>query len=170
VGSDAFADFTESTSDPLERRIAAEFWRWLSLPEAERFEVVSDRSALALAIEHYMCGVFRYDKSGRSAGWWCDGAIGLSISQLAPAVFRIVGAAYWAKSGHGSSPFFLAPFELEFYFDATEKLEAERIIVRFGATDEFGEIDRVPYDANPARVIRDRPTENRDWAFAVELS
>lgn len=166
----AFADSIESTSDPLERRIAAELWRWSSLSETDRSAIRSPQSQLAGAIEFYLCGAFHHENSAPSRFWWCDGADELSIAEISPTAFLIVGAAYWAKSGHGSSPFYLAPFELEFYFHCAGDLDAERAIIRFGSMDELREIECVRYDVNPTGIVQNRPTRNADWAFAIELT
>lgn len=125
---------------------------------------------LASAIEFYLCGAFHRKNSAPSGGWWCDGVIGLSIVQLAPTAFQLIGAAYWAKTGHRSSPFYMAPFELELYFRSAGDLDAERVIVRFGSTDEFGQIECFDIDRYPGRIVQKRPTRDEDWAFAIELS
>ncbi len=125
---------------------------------------------LAGAIEFYLCGAFHYDNSAQSRRWWCDGIVELSITELAPIAFLIVVAAYWAPSAHRSSPFYLAPLELELYFHSPGDLDAERTIIRFGYIDRFGDINRVRYDANAIGIVQNRPTSNQDWAFAIELS
>lgn len=164
-----FAESLESTSDPLERAIATELWRWSSLSTEDRAEISSPESELAGAIEFFLCDAFHYKNSAPSSGWWCDGVNELSITELGPTSFLIVGAAYWAKSGGKSSPSHLAPFELEIYFDSTGDLDAKRTIIRFGKVDHFGEIRRVPYDADAWRIVRERPTSDSEWAFAIEL-
>jgi hypothetical protein len=166
----AFAESLESTSDPLERAIATELWRWSSLSTEDRPEISSPESELAEAIEFYLCDAFQRKNSSPSPGWWCDGVIELSITELGPTNFLIVGAAYWAKTGGKSSPFYIAPFELEFYFDSRADLDAKRTIIRFGELDHFGEIRRIPYDANAWRIVKSRPTTDSEWAFAIELT
>jgi hypothetical protein len=94
----------------------------------------------------------------------------LTITAISPTAFLVVGAAYWAHLGHPLSPFYLAPFELEFYFHAVNDLDAERTIVRFGAMDELGAIKRIPVTAYQPRIVRDRPRINSEWAFAIELT
>ncbi len=121
----AFAESLESTFDPLERAIVTELWRWVSLSTENRPEISSPESELAGAIEYFLCDAFHYKNSAPSRGWWCDGVFELSITELGPTSFLIVGAACWAKTGGKSSPFHLAPFELEFYFDLREDLDAK---------------------------------------------
>jgi hypothetical protein len=166
----AFAESLESTSDPLERAIAAELWRWLSLSTEDRPKITSPQSELAGAIEFFLCGAFHCKNSAPSPGWWCDGVIELSITELGPTSFLIVGAAYWATTGGKSPPFHLAPFELELYFDSRADLDAKRTIIRFGAVDHCGEIRRIPYNANAWRIVKGRPTTDSEWAFAIELT
>ncbi len=165
-------DFTDSNEyiDPLDVAIARDLWRWRSLPEPDRVVVTAPQSMLALSLEYYLCGVFRYENSAPSCGWWCDGVIELSIEELDDTSFRMVGAAYWAKAGHKSSPFFLAPFEIEMYFPRPQADVPSRSIVRFGAMDHLGNIQKSPHNGNAVRLIAKRPQRNTDWAFAIELT
>ena len=45
-----------------------------------------------------------------------DGVINLSVSEPVANSLKLGGEAYWAKAGHASSPFYMAPFEIEFHF------------------------------------------------------
>jgi hypothetical protein len=116
-------------------------------------------------IEYYLCEVFHYNNSVPSSGWWCDGVIDLSVSEIEEKTFEIVGVAYWAKAGHASSPFYQAPFEIEFYFGKLQANAPQRVVIRFGCLDHFGKIRRVSISS-----VQRRPTQNKDWAFAIELT
>ncbi|BBO33992.1 hypothetical protein PLANPX_3604 [Lacipirellula parvula] len=90
------------------------------------------------------------------------------MSQRAERQFLLFGAAYWAEKGAG--PFYLAPFELEFEFAVDESRTATRIVARFGRLDERDRIGKTPRSAGPGSLVARRPTRDKDWAFAVELS
>ncbi len=81
----------------------------------------------------------------------------------------MVGAAYWAQGGK-SSPFYLAPFEIEMYFRDSDADVLARSIIRFGATDHSGDIQKSPHNTNAMRIIANRPQRDADWAFAIELT
>lgn len=145
-------------------------WKWTSLPESDRKSITSDQSELASLIEYYLSEVFQHKNSARSSSWWCDGAIGLSVSTTDKLSFLIVGAAYWAQGGLASSPFNLAPFELKYFFGEWQDVNPQRIVVRFGSLDHTGGIQRTSYSANSSLLVQRRPTKNEDWAFAIELT
>jgi hypothetical protein len=163
----AFGDSAEHTHEPLEQRIARELWRWQSLPESEQSTITSARSDLSGQIEFYLCHALSLRPTTQTRGWWCDGALELSISQMAPTSFMITGAAIWAQ---GSSSFYIAPFEMEFYFLSPGELDPERIIVRFGVAEPPENIRRVAYGRFATPIVQRRPTRNQDWALAIEIS
>jgi hypothetical protein len=162
-----FADSTEQTSDSREAAIARELWRWESLPESGRSAISSARSNLSVEVDCYLRRTFDLKNSAPSRGWSTDGVFELSIIQTATNSFLIVGAAIWMDH---SMRFYVAPFELEFYFAAPNELEPKRCIIRFGVEEPSGHIRRVPYDAFAARIVYNRPKRNQDWALAIELS
>jgi hypothetical protein len=94
----------------------------------------------------------------------------LSISKIDKASFLIVGVADWAISGLRGSPFYHAPFELEFHFDEVGAYVPNREVIRFGRLDPSGQIGRTPISSNPWRHIQNRPQQDQDWAFAIELT
>jgi hypothetical protein len=138
-------------------------WQWLELPESDRGSITANQATLSGTIEYYLCKALDYENSARSSGWWCDGVIDLSISEIADKSFLIVGVAYWAQSGQ--DPCYLAPFEMEFHFDEFRKNVSRRIVIRFGCLDQHGLIKKTA-DTLGER----RPKRNQDWAFAVELT
>jgi hypothetical protein len=144
-------------------------WRWQSLPESERTKIASTRD-FAIEVECNLERALSLKNSSPSARWWCDGVLELSVTQTTPTSFLIVGAAIWADAREHSSPFYIAPFELEFFFASPHEPEAERCIVRFGVEEPSVDIRRIPYDRMAARVVYNRPKRNQDWAFAIELS
>jgi hypothetical protein len=157
-------------SNTLEQVIASELWKWQQLSDSERAGIISPKAGLAAAIEGYFCKVFCLKNSSHSSNWWCDGVEGLLISETASTAFVIVGAAYWGEVKTHQSQYYLAPFELEFFFKSLGDLDPDKVIVRFGVSDQFGEIKKIPYTGNIALVIRSRPTMNSAWAFAICLS
>jgi hypothetical protein len=161
-----FADSLENTS--LEQRIVAELLRWKSLLEQDRSSVTANQSDVAGLIEYYLCEVFKYKNSAPSSGWWCDGVVELSISQPSDHSFLIVGVAYWAESSR--SPFYLAPFEMDFELTMLDAIQTERIIVRFGSLDHTGQIKRNSLRTSTWLLVQRRPKRNEDWAFAVEIT
>ena len=153
---------------PLEQIIARELWRWQSVAEEDRALVLGPQSELECLIEGYLCDAFQYPNSAQSRNWWCDGVEALSVTEVSPTSFFLVGVAYWAD---GTDWFYLAPFELEFDFAAPQAIAPSRAIVRFGATDDRGQIVKAPCEkAVAARLLANRPTRNQDWAFAIELT
>jgi hypothetical protein len=111
--------------------------------------------------------VFTCRNSAQSGSWWCDGVCDLAIEVLDRTSFRIVGAAIWAED----EPYYLAPFEIEFYYPVAQSESPLRTIVRFGVADYLGNIERTPYgDAIAGWMIGERPKRDPDWAFAVELT
>jgi hypothetical protein len=120
-----------------------------------------------LYLEYYLCHAFQYENSAPSRDWWCDGVIELSIRDTRATSFTMIGAAYWAKS---SSPFYLAPLEIEMEFAATNAGTPLRAVVRFGEADELGNIVKSRHNADASRMVAVRPTRNSDWAFAIELT
>jgi hypothetical protein len=134
------------------------------LKDDARREIVAAQSDLAVCIEFYLCGVFRLVPVAQSHGWWCDGVIELSIEKLNRTSFLIAGAAYCENSAAG----FLAPFEIEFHFAKRRDPGPARIIVRFGELDHHGSIRTT--QENPTVIAASRPTQDRDWVIAVELT
>jgi hypothetical protein len=108
LGAVDFAD-TKKSIDPLDLAIARDLWCWQSSAETDRARIIAPRSDLSRALEYYLGSAFHCDNSAPSRGWWCDGVIELSIEEIEPTSFRIIGAAYWAQSGHTSSPFYFLP-------------------------------------------------------------
>lgn len=161
-----FPNSIQSDSDPLELRITAELWRWAFLKDDARRELLWPRGDLALNIEFYLCGVFRIVPVAQSNGWWCDGVVELSITKLSRTSFRIAGAAYCGNA----APCYLAPFEHEFHFAKRRDPQPARVIVRFGEVNANGSIRLRKHHKNAALIATNRPTQERDWAIAVELT
>lgn len=162
----AFAD----NNTPFNRHesiVAANLWQWVSASGTERSKLIANASDFCAALEWYLCEALSYDPLKR--GWWCDGVCELSVTLLSDNSFRVFGAAFWQKSGHTASAFYLAPFELELYYHAIGDSKAKRTIFRFGRL-ESGEIKREQYDSIPSRIIDMRPHENSAWAIAIELT
>lgn len=122
LGINAFANNNETQYESLEQKIVAELWRWSALDPELRSELTAPRSFLAGALEYYLCGIFPLCKASAARGWWCDGILELTITELTPTAFQLVGVAYWAKGNQ--TPFYLAPFELEFHFGTLGESEA----------------------------------------------
>lgn len=162
--------FNFADSRPLEQRLTSELWKWESLPESDRPSVMGFQSQIANLIEYYLGGVFHHKNSARSSGWWCDGVGELSISKIDKASFLMIGVADWAISGHTSSPFYHAPFEIEFHFDTLRASMPTREVIRFGRLGLDGEIERTPISSNPWRLTKKRSRQDQDWAFAIELT
>jgi hypothetical protein len=165
----AFADSNQVTSPTLEQKIVRELWRWSTASEPERVEILSSRSDLAGAIEFYLCHAFGLKNSAPSSKWWCDGVLELTVSHLNPTNFQIVGLVIWAFASPNPH-FFIAPFEIDLNFTISEAAEANRIVVRFGATENTGGIQCVPYSDLAVRLVESRPKRDQDWAFAIELT
>ena len=157
-----FADHRQSPSDSVETAIATELWRWAFLSPDVRGELTANGSGLCVTIEFYLCGEFQRIDFTRSHGIWCDGVTELSIRKLNRRAFLIAGAAF--------SPHHLAPFEIEFHFDRRRDQRPSRTIIRFGERDRDGSIRWHRNDKNAATMVANRPTENRNWAVAVELT
>lgn len=138
---------SDSKGDPSERAIVTELWRWVSLPESERSDLVASTSIFCTQLEFFLCGAFHQAKSTRRQGWWCDGVAIDSLAPIGDRGFELIGAACWAKGGK-NSPFFLAPLEMEFHFREIGDREAERIVIRFGSLDPSGQIRKTPWNGD----------------------
>jgi hypothetical protein len=149
-------------TDPLEKRIASELWKWAFLSPGERREVTANGSDLCVMIEFYLSGIFQQFAFTRSRGIWCDGVVELSIRQMNRRAFVIVGIAF--------APSQLAPFEIEFHFTRRRDKEPLRAIVRFGGCEDDGEVHWHSNLKNAAATLAKRPKCDRDWAVAVELT
>lgn len=93
----------------------------------------------------------------------------VEFNQIGDAAFHIAGATIWAD-GNSYKGFHLGPFEFEFHFGARGDPLPKRTVVKFGALDHDGRIVRVPHDSPAHNIVRRRPTANKDWAMAIELS
>jgi len=148
-----------------EARIGAELWRWAFADAEERAAIAAPRWQLPLLIEFYLSGLFQEIEYTRRLGLWCDGVPELSVSQIDRRTFRIAGVADCCNSSY-----FLAPFELEFHFEARRGQIPFRVILRFGEREGNREIHRHTNRSKIAMILANRPCHNRDWAVAVELT
>jgi len=124
-------------------------------------------------LESFLCDAFCHSPDGQHWNWWTDGVLCVQLEQLGVATFLAVGATIWADDltlTDDQSPFFLAPFELEFYFSSPQDVDFERTIVRFGQLQSNGRIIRQPWGDNAMKVIETRPQADSDWAIAIELT
>lgn len=152
--------------------MAAILWRWAFLPRSERGDVSNydPENVLPIFLAYYFRGAFHRENSAPSSGWWCDAVYDYSIAWRERTMFRIVGVADWGGAGRAFGGFLLAPVEFEMHFRSVGELDPARVIARFGAADEFGEIRTIPLGTAIDRVLADRPKRDEDWALAIELT
>jgi hypothetical protein len=153
--------------ESIERKLVRALWEWSATPAPDTDAQASAVAAVAGWIEAFLSGVFRESNSPGAQSWWSDGVVKLSLTQRSPTAIEAVGATIWAEHG---PDFYLAPFEVEFYFASPNDAECVRIIVHFGKLDHLGKIIRLPYDNTAELVIQSRPKNDSDWALAVEIS
>jgi hypothetical protein len=127
----ATSETQASGSDPIERAVAKQLWRWAFADDETRAEITAVRSDLTLCLEWHLGGLFELIDFTRSRGVWCDGIIEMSIRRLHRRAFLIVGASY--------SPNNLAPFEIEFHFARRRDLEPVLTVLRFGQRGPGGQ-------------------------------
>jgi hypothetical protein len=118
-------------------------------------------------VEYFIQSSFRFSKVAGVHGFWTDGVSNMVLTQPSPTSFKSVGALIWASKSPG---FCLAPFECDFHLAAPTDNECRCIVVRFGNLDRNGRIKRIRYDSNAEMAMFERPTNNSDWAFAIEIS
>lgn len=94
--------------------------------------------------------------------------MGLRIEHMAPKAFLAFGTTWWA--GHDVNKQWIAPFEIEFYFNAVGDLKFARTIVRFGLADDHGNIKHSSCSLHPRARNNGRPLGNSIWAMAIELT
>jgi hypothetical protein len=162
IGERLFPD-SQDHFDRLEGSIAAELWRWASLADDERAEIIANQSKLAVDLEFWLCGAFHQIDFTRSRRIWCDGVIEIAVSQFDDLSFRVVAAAY--------SPNVLAPVELEFYFAESTSTRPSKTILQFGFADwDRAAQGRQNWRRDVRAMLENRPKTYQQWAVAVELT
>ena len=156
-----------SASEPVDRRIASLLSVWAHDPERVMDDGRNVEQHIARLLEPVLCDAFTYHSEGAKQGWWSDGVFDLRIQRIAQTAFRTIGLTWWA--GRNASRQFVAPFEVEFYFDAEDSLGYRKTVVRFGWKDKNGKL-RSFCSLHPRLRKDDHEIENSKWGMAIELT
>jgi hypothetical protein len=156
-----------AAQNQLELHLARALWTWFESPKSDIWNLGAATKECASLIENFLEVAINLRQPSRG-NWWCDGILNLSLRQSRSTTIKAVGATIWAEE---QGPFLLAPFECEFFFAMPQATEFERAIVRFGVADHDDDIIRMPYNQrSPEKIVMDRPTDNSDWAIAIEIT
>ena len=153
--------------EPVEESLVRALLEWSDTRAHDADALSEAHAAVAGWLEAYISRAFRLSASRETRTWWSDGFVKLVLTQCSPTFIQAVGVSYWANDD--VSHFYLAPFECEFHFAAPRDPQCARIVVRFGALDESGEIARLSIERCGSEIMASRPTENSRWAFAIEM-
>ncbi len=156
--------------DQVEGDLVRSLWRWCANRDGDPSMRETDEQEFIEKIDGFLnWAILRKGAHPAAArlpgGLWLDGIIECSIERLSATQFKANGFTFWAD---GKSPFYLAPFECEFYFSAANDPACGRVIVRFGVLDRNNQLER---KTNKSRKIWNlRFRDDSDWAYAIELS
>jgi len=150
-----FPESQNANLETLESKIASILWRWKFTDPKARESVIAE-TKLRTIVEFWF--PFSEICSTRKSGTSCDGIPLLKINSLNRTSFVIRGVGYF--------PDHFAAFEVEFHFENRRDTRPKTIVLRLGSahsmTHSMNEL--------PESIFNARPTTNKDWAVAVELT
>lgn len=154
-----FNDSNSPTRKSAEECLSAILWEWRFADREDRNEILVKRG-LALQLEFWM--PFELIDSAKQDGLWCDGIALMTVSDINRTAIRVSGVGYFPHS--------LAPFEIEFHWAKRRDLQTTKIVLRvgFAPASRVRGLSRIQTD--PAELLSHRPTDDQDWAIAVELT
>jgi len=117
---------------------------------------------IRLLLEFYICDCLGYGPKDL-CGWWSDGVIHLEIINPSSDQFKLIGVT-WIDS-HG-----ITPFEIDIDLDPADDHCFARTVFRIGKRDGQGRPALCSQDLALSRILEGRPTQDKDWAMAVELA
>jgi hypothetical protein len=149
--------FAANNDQPIDSRIADVLWRWQDAAPNARDHVIANSDLPALVEFWFPFNAIEY---ARRRGIWCDGVLRLAVTELDSTSFRLIGVGYFPRD--------VAPFELDFHFETRGGMIPRSTIMRFGLTDNAGELRMVTPTRDPSHTMNNRPKQNSEWAIVVQ--
>lgn len=144
--------------DSLEPQISAILWTWRFTETNDRDQLI-ENSDLASLLEFWI--PYSDIPFTRKHNAWCDGIPLLRVTDLNRTAFLLAGVGYFPND--------FSPFELEFHYAKRRDMLTKKIVFRWGIVDGRGKLITFGTNKDPSTIFDKLPTQNRQWAVAVEL-
>jgi len=146
----------------IETRLLKCLRTWQIRPDSDPETMPMLDQEIRRLLEFYICDCLGYGPKDL-CGWWSDGVIHLEITSPSSDQFKLIGVT-WIDS-HG-----ITPFEIDIDLDPADDHCFARTVFRIGKRDGQGRPDLCSHDLALSRILEGRPTQDKDWAMAVELA